>query len=44
MLPDLAAIALTALAAWALIKKGQSVMRVLGACALVGLLRHAVGW
>ena len=43
MLPDLAAIALTALAAWALVKKGQSVMRVLGACALIGLLRHAVG-
>jgi chromate transporter len=41
MLPDLAALALTAVATWALVKKGQSVLRVLGACALLGLLRHA---
>jgi chromate transporter len=43
MLPDLAAMALTALATWALVKKGQSVLRVLGACVLFGLLRHALG-
>jgi chromate transporter len=41
MLPDLAALALTLVATWALVKKGQSVVRVLGACALLGLLRHA---
>jgi chromate transporter len=43
MLPDLAAMALTALATWALVKKGQSVLRVLGACSVLGLLRHALG-
>ena len=42
MLPDLAAVALTAVATWALVKKGQSVVRVLGACALLGWLRHAL--
>jgi chromate transporter len=43
MLPDLAAVGLTALATWALVKKGHSVLRVLAACALLGLLRHALG-
>jgi chromate transporter len=43
MLPDLVALVLTAVATWALVKKGQSVLRVLGACALLGLLRHAFG-
>lgn len=41
-LPDLSAIALTILAIWALVKKGYSVMRVLTACVMLGLLRHAL--
>jgi len=42
MLPDLSAIALTFLAIWALVWKGYSVVRVLAACVVLGLLRHAL--
>jgi chromate transporter len=42
MLPDLSAILLTALAIWALVWKGYSVLRVLAACVVLGLLRHAL--
>jgi chromate transporter len=42
MLPDLSAIALTCLAIWALVWKGQTVVRVLAACVLLGLVRQAL--
>ena len=42
MLPDLSAIALTCVALGALVWKGQSVLRVLAACGLLGLLRQAL--
>ena len=42
MLPDLSAILLTVLAIWALVWKGYSVVRVLAACVVLGLLRHAL--
>jgi len=41
MLPDLSALLLTVLATWALVKKGVSVLRVMGACVALGLLRLA---
>ena len=41
-LPDLGAMGLTLLAIWALVWKGYSVMRVLGACLVLGLLRQAL--
>jgi chromate transporter len=42
MLPDLSAIALTLFAIWALVWKGYSVVRVICACVLLGLLRNAL--
>jgi chromate transporter len=42
MLPDLSAVALTCLAIWALVWKGQTVVRVLAACVLLGLVRQAL--
>ncbi len=41
MLPDLSALLVTVLATWALVKKGVSVLRVMGACVALGLLRLA---
>jgi chromate transporter len=41
MLPDLSALLLTVLATWALVKKGVTVLRVMGACLALGLLRLA---
>jgi chromate transporter len=41
MLPDLSALLLTVLATWALVKKGVGVLRVMGACVALGLLRWA---
>ena len=41
-LPDLSAMGLTLLAIWALVWKGYSVVRVLGACLVLGLLRQAL--
>ena len=40
MPPDLMAMALTAVATWALVKKQFSVMQVLGGCTLAGLVWH----
>ncbi len=42
MPPDLSAMALTLLAIWALVWKGFSVVRMLCACVLLGLLHHAL--
>ena len=42
MLPDLAAIALTLVATWALVKKGYSIFKVLLACMLAGLIKFAL--
>jgi chromate transporter len=42
MLPDLAAVALTVLATWALVKKGYSILQVLLACVLFGVVKFAV--
>jgi len=42
MLPDLSAMALTGLAIWALVWQGQSVLRVLAACVVLGLVRQAL--
>jgi chromate transporter len=42
MLPDGGAILLTLLATWALVWKGYSVLRVLAACGVLGLVRHAL--
>lgn len=41
MLPDLSALLLTVLATWALVKKDVPVLRVMGACVALGLLRWA---
>jgi chromate transporter len=42
MLPDLAAVALTVVATWALVKKGYSIFQVLLACVLFGVVKFAV--
>jgi chromate transporter len=39
MLPDLAAVALTVLATWLLIKRQMGVVTVLGVCTALGLMR-----
>jgi chromate transporter len=42
MPPDLMALALTAVATWALVKKQYGVMKVLGVCTVAGLLWHLI--